>query len=177
MDRVGGALLGDVFEMGADDILALALSTTGGLEKSGGYLQIKNKSTGGLTSTADGEAIKLKAGGGMALDANGLYHTGTGAAVLTWALITADPAPAVKENGYLCNTTGGAFTVTLPAAPVEGDVVGFADGAGTFNTNNLTIGRNSLKIMGLDEDMTVATQYVSFCLIYASAALGWRISL
>lgn len=94
---------------------------------------------------------------------------------LTWSLITADPSPAVKDNGYLCNTTGGAFTVTLPAAPDEGDIVAVADAAGTFDTLNLTLGRNSLKIMGLEQDMTVSTKYIAFSLVYASAALGWRI--
>jgi hypothetical protein len=45
-------------------------------------------------------------------------------------------------NGYFCNTTGGAFTVTLPTAPTIGDFISFIDYAGTFDTNNLTIGRN-----------------------------------
>lgn len=96
---------------------------------------------------------------------------------MTWTLITADPNPAVTQNGYICNTTGGAFTVTLPPAPDTGDVVGFTDGAGTFDSLNLTIGRNSLKIMGLEEDMIVSTKYAAFSLVYASTALGWRVSL
>lgn len=94
---------------------------------------------------------------------------------MTWALITSDPAPAMAGSGYLCNTTGGAFTVTLPAAPSAGDVISFADAAGTFDTLNLTIGRAALNIMGLGEDMVVSTKYASFSLVYASAALGWRI--
>jgi Bacteriophage T4 gp9/10-like protein. len=95
---------------------------------------------------------------------------------IKWSLITADPNPAVKNNGYMCNTTGGAFTVTLPAAPSAGDVIGFCDAAGTFNTLNLTIGRAALNIMGLGEDMVVSTKYAAFQLVYASAALGWRIA-
>ena len=95
---------------------------------------------------------------------------------LTWSLITADPSPAVKNNGYMCNTTGGAFTVTLPAAPTAGDIISFTDAAGTFDTLNLTIGKNSLNIMGLAADMTVSTKYAAFSLVYASAALGWRIA-
>jgi hypothetical protein len=97
-------------------------------------------------------------------------------AVITWSLITSDPAPAVKNNGYLCNTSGAAFTLTLPAAPAVGDWIAIADGASTFHTFNLTIGRAALKIMGLSEDMTVNVKDISFSLVYASAALGWRIA-
>lgn len=71
-ERLGGLDLGDVF---ADegDVLSLQVATAGGLEKSGGYLQIKNKPTGGLQSASTGEAIKCKASGGMDTDAEGLY--------------------------------------------------------------------------------------------------------
>ena len=37
------------------------------------------------------------------------------------------------------NTTSAAFTVTLPASPSAGDVIGLKDYADTFDTNNLTI--------------------------------------
>ena len=92
---------------------------------------------------------------------------------IAWSLITANPNPAVKSNGYLCNTTASAFTVTLPAAPSAGDIVSIADGAGTFDLNNLTIGRNSLRIMGLEEDMVISDKNASISFVYASAALGW----
>jgi hypothetical protein len=48
------------------------------------------------------------------------------------AVITADPANAVAGYGYFCNTTGAAFTVTLPTSPVLGDFVSFIDYAGTL---------------------------------------------
>jgi len=95
---------------------------------------------------------------------------------MVWSKITANPNPAVAGSGYICNTSGGAFTVTLPAAPAEGDIVSFTDGASTFDTNNLTIGRNALKIMGLAEDMTVSTRYAAFSLVYSNATNGWRIA-
>jgi len=95
---------------------------------------------------------------------------------IPWSLIASNPSPAIAGNGYLCNTSGGAFTVTLPAAPAVGDLIAFADGASTFHTLNLTIGRAALKIMGLDEDLVVNVKDISFSLVYASAALGWRIA-
>ena len=73
------------------------------------------------------------------------------------AVITADPGPATAGNGYFCNTTSAAFSVTLPASPSLGDEVTLVDYAGTFDTNNLTVGRNSEKIQGTAADLTVST--------------------
>lgn len=92
-----------------------------------------------------------------------------------WSIITANPGPAVAGGAYQCNTNGAAFTVTLPAAPSANDVIRIADYAGTFATNNLTIGRNGLKIMGLAEDMVISTNNVSITLVYIDATQGWRI--
>ena len=96
----------------------------------------------------------------------------------TWVTVdnAASPYASTSNVRLLVDTTAGAVTVTLPAAPTVGDYVELIDAAGTFDTNNLTVGRNSLKIMSLDEDMTVSKINASFKLVYASAALGWRIN-
>ena len=96
----------------------------------------------------------------------------------TWASVddTASPYDANANTRLLVDTTNGAVTVNLPAAPSTGDYVEFVDAAGKFDVNNLTIGRNSLKIMALDEDMTVAKLNASFRLVYANATSGWRIN-
>jgi hypothetical protein len=92
----------------------------------------------------------------------------------TWqAVITADPANAVAGNGYFCNTTSAAFTVTLPTSATIGDFISFIDYAGTFDTNNLTIGRNSHNIQGVAADLTVATERAGFTLVYVDATQGW----
>jgi hypothetical protein len=92
----------------------------------------------------------------------------------TWqAVITADPANAVAGEGYFCNTTGGAFTVTLPTAATIGDFISFIDYAGTFDTNNLTIARNGHNIQGAAADLTVATERAGFTLVYVDATQGW----
>jgi hypothetical protein len=44
---------------------------------------------------------------------------------------------AVSGVGYFCDTTSAGFTVTLPATPSAGDIVGLVDYAGTFDTNAL----------------------------------------
>jgi hypothetical protein len=99
---------------------------------------------------------------------------GVGGGGLTWTTISS-ATNAITENGYMCDTSGGAFTLTLLGSPSEGDIVAVTDGAGTFDIYNLTIDRNSLKIMGLSEDMTVSTKYAAFALIYNDATNGWRL--
>jgi hypothetical protein len=89
------------------------------------------------------------------------------------AVITADPSPAVAGNGYFCDTTSAAFTVTLPAAPVIGDFISFIDYAQTFDTNNLTIGRNGKLIQGSAADLTVATVGAGFTLVFVNDTQGW----
>jgi hypothetical protein len=55
---------------------------------------------------------------------------------------------ASANEGYFLNTTSGEITVTLPASPSAGDVVGVKDYADTFDTNNLTLNPNGNKIQG-----------------------------
>ena len=62
---------------------------------------------------------------------------------------------AVSGEGYFCNTTSAAFTMTFPASPSAGDIVALKDYANTFDTNNLTIGRNGSNIGGLADDSTI----------------------
>ena len=73
----------------------------------------------------------------------------------------------------LVNTSGGAFTGTLPASPTVGDFVAFIDNGGNFNTNNFTVGRNGSSIGDLEEDMVVSTQYAHVIMIYVGGTEGW----
>ena len=75
------------------------------------------------------------------------------------------------NDRYFVDTSGGVAT-TLPASPQTGDQVSFVDLAGTFDTNNLTIARNSLKIMGQTADMTVSTEDASIQLVYTGSTYG-----
>jgi len=82
---------------------------------------------------------------------------------------------AVSNDGILADTSGGAWTLTLPASPSAGDKVGISDATGSFATNNLTIGRNSSKIMGAAEDLVLDVSNTSFTLIYSGSSTGWKI--
>ena len=68
-----------------------------------------------------------------------------------------------------------ADTILLPASPQSGDQVRIIDLAGTFDTNNLTISRNSLKIMGLSEDLVVSQENAGIGLVYTGATYGWKL--
>jgi hypothetical protein len=59
------------------------------------------------------------------------------------------------NKGYFCNTTSAAFTVTLPASPSAGDVVGIKDYANTFDTNKCILNANGNKIQGSTENFEI----------------------
>ena len=107
-------------------------------------------------------------------NASGVLSWTTISGGVSWqAVITADPGNAVAGRGYFCNTTSSAFTVTLPTSATIGDEVNIVDYAGTFDTNNLTIGRNSHKIQGAAADLTVAIERAAFTLVFVDATQGW----
>jgi hypothetical protein len=82
---------------------------------------------------------------------------------------------AVAGRYYFVNTTAGAVTLTLPASATLGDTIRVIDGAGTFDTNALTVARNGHVIMGAAEDMTVGIENASFDLVYYNSTHGWKI--
>lgn len=80
---------------------------------------------------------------------------------------------AADGNGYFCNTSGGAFTVNLPAGSA-GAIVAVKDYLNSFATNNLTVSPNgSEKIGGQASNMTISTLGLSMTLIYVDSTRGW----
>lgn len=89
-----------------------------------------------------------------------------GSGVLSWSTfipysvssITANTS-AASGTVYLCDTSGGAFNVTLPT-PTSGAVVTIKDKTGNFQTNNLTVLRNGTeKIEGLSASKPLITNW------------------
>ena len=152
-----------VYSDGTDVVDIALASPPGGSDK---QIQFNdNGSFGGITMGTSGQVLTTDGTTASFGDISG------GA---SWqAVITADPANAVAGNGYFCNTTGGAFTVTLPTAATIGDFISIIDYAGTFDTNNLTIGRNGHNIQGTAADLTVATERAGFTLVYVDSTQGW----
>lgn len=86
---------------------------------------------------------------------------------LTPQVISADTT-ATAGNYYFLDSAG--ITLTLPASPSTGDLVGFSDVA---NDTTHIIGRNGNNIMSDSADMTVDTAYQNFTLMYTGATVGW----
>ena len=91
----------------------------------------------------------------------------------SWQAVQTTGFTAVAGEGYFCNTTGGAFSVALPAGTL-GDEVTLVDYAGTFDTNNLTVAPNgSEKIQGVAASLTVSIERAGLTLAYVDATQGW----
>ena len=91
-----------------------------------------------------------------------------------WRVVNA--AETVQAGAQLLvDTSGGARTITLPASPAAGDEVTFLDSENTFDTNNLTVGRNSSNINGAASDLVVANERAAFTLVYSGdSTVGWQ---
>ena len=87
---------------------------------------------------------------------------------------------SVSEIGTNTNASVGtlyvltaSLTLTLPATPTVGTLVGVVNLSGTTTA---VIGRNSEKIMNIAEDLTVDVVDASFTLTYSGATYGWVLS-
>jgi len=93
--------------------------------------------------------------------------------IVDWQAVVTGATTMVAGRGYFVNTTSAAITMTLPASAVRGDEVHIIDYAATADTNNITVGRNSHKIQGASENLTVATERAAFTLVYVDSTQGW----
>ena len=121
-----------------------------------------------LTLGESGDTVTLGTGASQ----SGFGRTGT----VNWDTTKKTTGfTAVSGNGYFCDTAAsGAFTLTLPASPSAGNIVGLKDYNGNFATANLTIGRNGSKINGGDAaDVVIKTDGAAIFLVYVDATQGW----
>lgn len=81
---------------------------------------------------------------------------------------------AANGDAILTDTSGGAFTISLPASPTAGNCVRMVDAGGTWGTNNLTVGRNGEKINALAADMVLDVSDASVMMVYTGSTNGWR---
>jgi hypothetical protein len=122
--------------------------------------------------TTSGTGIKLAQGNRYVL-----YADGTNVNIINmeqvWRAVSANTTTQ-PGAGLLVNTSGGARTITLPASPATGDFVSFIDAGYTFDTNNLTVGRNGSNITNTATDLVVNTEGAGFTLVYSGdATVGW----
>jgi hypothetical protein len=145
-----------------------------------------------LGDTTGGEYVGLKAPGTVSASYTLTLPTATGTAdqILvtdgsgnlsfadnsggtSWQAVKTTGFTAVAGEGYFCDTSSAGFTATLPLSPTLGDEVTFVDYAGTFDTNNLTVGRNSENIQGSAADLTVSVERAGLTLVYTDGTQGW----
>jgi hypothetical protein len=144
------------------DVIDIELGVPGGSDK---QIQFNdNGAFGGITMGTVGQVLTTDGTTASFGDLSG------GA---SWQAVKTTGFTAVAGEGYFINTTSGAITMTLPTSPSLGDFVSVIDYAGTFDTNNLTVGRNSQPIQGVAADLTVATERAGFTLVYTDGTQGW----
>jgi len=129
---------------------------------------IINENSNTITLGASGDTIALASGASQ----TGFGRTGT----VDWQTGSIKTATftAVNGEGYFANTSGGAFTMNLPAGSA-GAIVSVVDYTNTFQTNSLTISPNgSEKIGGIAQDAILSTEGQSVTLVYIDGTEGWK---
>jgi hypothetical protein len=129
---------------------------------------IDYSTVGAQATLVSGTNIKT-INGNSVLGSGNLSISGGG---LTYVVKTSNYTAAANE-GVLTDTTGGAFTVALPATPATGDQVVVADAGGVWGTNNLTVGRNGSTIDGLAQDLVCDISGVSVQFVYSGTT--WEV--
>ena len=128
-----------------------------------------------LTLGDSGDTIIIPAGATITNNgtATGFGRTGT----VDWDTTKKTSGfTAVSGVGYFCDTTLGAFTVTLPSSPSAGAIVAISDYANTFATNNITVGRNGSNIGGTATNAVLLTNGIAVTFVYVDATQGWIVT-
>ena len=118
-----------------------------------------------ITLGASGDSINLASGASQ----TGFGRTGTVDWITTPKTAT---FTAVSGEGYFCNTSGGAFTVNLPAG-AAGAIVSLADYAGTWQTNNVTVTPNGADRIGGGGGTILNTEGQSVTFVFVDSTQGW----
>ena len=94
------------------------------------------------------------------------------------ATAAATTTQAVSNTRYICNTSAGTFTLTLPATPAAGECVEVLDAAGTFGTNKLTIASGSNLLAGDSGPLDLTDTNLLLGFIWSGDPLiGWQLDL
>ena len=131
----------------------------------------------GKTVVVDATTVTLGRCGGTVALASGASQTGFGrTGTVDWQTGSIKTATFTAANGegYFANTSGGAFTMNLPAGSA-GAIVSVVDYTNTFQTNTLTISPNgSEKIGGVAAAFVASTEGQSLTFVYVDSTEGWK---
>ena len=121
-----------------------------------------------LTLGESGDTVTLGTGASQ----SGFGRTGT----VDWQTgsIKTTTFTAANGEGYFANTSGGAFTMNLPAGSA-GNIVSVVDYTNTFQNNALTVAPNgSEKIGGVAATTKLTTEGQSVTFVYVDSTEGWK---
>ena len=122
-----------------------------------------------LTLGASGDTVTLGSGASQ----SGFGRTGT----VDWQTTPKTSSfTAANGEGYFCNTTSSAFTMTMPSGSA-GAIVSIQDYNRTFATNNLTVAPASgEKINGgnASQNLVINTEGQGLTFVYVDSTVGWK---
>jgi hypothetical protein len=141
-------------------------STTGLWEKN--TVSLTDGVNGTLPATKGGTGITAVGAAGNVLTSDGTAWVSSlpASGGLTYTTVKTANFTALVNTGVQTDTSGGAFTVTLPASPAAGAQVVVVDSANSWATNNLIVGRNGSTIEGDANNLICDISGVSVQFIY-----------
>ena len=127
--------------------------------------------SGIVTSIVAGTNITLTGGpiGIVTINSSG----GGGGGSNPWTRKTTAYTSAAGDQ-LIADTSGGVYTITLPASPSEGDSIKIGDG-GDWETNNLTVARNGSNIEGSADDFILNLKGIIVEFVYEDSTDGWQV--
>jgi Ran-binding protein 9/10 len=107
----------------------------------------------------------------------GRYISTTGTAGIVIKNVTTT-YQAVVNDRILANSSGGAFTITLPLSTslLDNDTIQIIDIGNSSATNNITVARNGALINGAADDLTIDLNQAIVTLIYTGVSTGWIVA-
>ena len=141
------------------------------------YAKIQNVSAaskllGRGSASGSGDVEEITLGTGLTMSGTTLSASG-GSGASPWTTKTTTYTAADGDR-LLADTSGGAFTITLPSSPSAGHYIEINDPEETWPTNNLTVARNGSNIDSLAENL-VCNITAKIGLTYIDATIGWKV--
>jgi len=126
-----------------------------------------------LTLGASGDTVTIPAGATISNAGTAAGFGSSGEISWDTTVKTAD-FTGVSGVGYFVNSASSTITVTLPASPSAGNVIGISSYNNSAATNAVTVARNGSNIIGAASDFVIAKGNSAVQLIYVDGTVGWQ---
>ncbi len=81
----------------------------------------------------------------------------------------------LASDGIALAVDETAYTITLPVAPADKDIIRFMDGSGNSQNRPVLVDRNGNNIDDIDEDLTLDVNYFDIKLVFNAADSSWAL--